>query len=410
MFRITLLVIVLGLQLMLYLLSRRWLRRQFPTRPRLQVVLASLFILFNATMAWVLLARPKVTVFPHWFIALAVNPFYIWHGATLILGVVVLAGLLVALPFKGFRMLLRITPRIGPSFRSFETRPAVRSFDAGRRTFIRRGLTGLSAVSFGGAAYGVLAGKSDLEYTNTGFVIPGLPEEFNGLRIGMVSDVHSSAFMTREDMDGYVQGLLSLHADLIVVPGDFVNSMTEEVYPFAASFSALHAPLGVYGVMGNHDYFAQDPERVAREVDACGVKILRNDNVVLRKGASSLTLMGLDDVGRPDRAAAMMQTAAGTINTPGPRILLCHRPYFLKQAADQGIDLVLSGHTHGGQVVFGRFGELIITPARLASPYVWGPYRLGAAQMFVSRGIGTVGLPMRINCPPEIALITLTRT
>jgi predicted MPP superfamily phosphohydrolase len=106
----------------------------------------------------------------------------------------------------------------------------------------------------------------------------------------------------------------------------------------------------------------------------------------------------------------MMETAARSIVTQGPRILLCHRPYFLKQAADQGIDLVLSGHTHGGQVVFGRFGDLTLTPARLASPYVWGPYSLGAAQMFVSRGIGTVGLPMRINCPPEIALIILKRT
>lgn len=322
MFRFTLLVIVLGLQLMLYLLARRWLRAQFPGRPRLQFLLAALFILFNATMALVLLARPKVTSFPPWFIALAVHPFYIWHGATLILGVVVLAGLLIALPFKGLRMLLRIIPPIGPRFRSFETRPGVQRFDAGRRTFLRRGLTGLSAASFGGAAYGVLAGKSDLEYTRTSFVLPNLPEEFEGFTIGMVSDVHSSAFMTKEDMDTYVEGLLSLHADLIVVPGDFVNSMTEEVYPFAESFSALHAPFGVYGVMGNHDYFAQDPERVAREVDACGVKILRDDNVVLRKGASSVTLMGLDDVGRPDRAASLMQIASRNIASPGPRILL----------------------------------------------------------------------------------------
>jgi len=410
MFRITMLAIVLGLQLLLYLIARRWLRGRFPARPRLQYLLAVPFILFNGAMTWVLLARPKIGAFSPWFITLAVNPFYIWHGATLILGVVVLAGLLIALPFKGLRMLLRVIPRVGPRIRSMEATPPAQKFDAGRRTFIRRGLTGLTAASFGGAAYGVLAGKSDLEYTRTGFVIPGLPEEFNGFTIGMVSDVHSSAFMTKTDMDVYVQGLLSLRADLIVVPGDFVNAMTDEVYPFAESFSALHAPFGVYGVMGNHDYFARDPERVAREVDGCGVRLLRNDNVLLRKGASTLTLMGLDDVGRPDRAASFMQTASKNIATPGPRILLCHRPYFLRQAAEQGIDLVLSGHTHGGQVVFGRFGDMTITPARIASEYVWGPYRLGAAQMFVSRGIGTVGIPMRINCPPEIAVITLTRT
>jgi predicted MPP superfamily phosphohydrolase len=216
--------------------------------------------------------------------------------------------------------------------------------------------------------------------------------------------------MTRAEMDACVLALLSVDADVIVVPGDFVTSATEEVYPFAESFSALHAPSGVYGVMGNHDFFAADPDRVAREVNDCGIRLLHNERTLVTKGGGSIALVGIDDVGRPERASAYLRSALRGASPEVPSILLCHRPYFLPQAAEEGIDLVLSGHTHGGQIVFGRFGNVTLTPAQLFSPYVWGHYRHGAAQMFVSRGVGTVGLPMRINCPPEIVVITLSRS
>ena len=210
-------------------------------------------------------------------------------------------------------------------------------------------------------------------------------------------------------MDMYCKAMMSLGTDIIVIPGDFVNSQTEEVYPFAESFSALHAPGGVYGVMGNHDFYAPDPERVAREVDGCGVKLLRNDNMIIAKNGAHLALIGIDDVGRADRAVAHMQSAARGVPDVLPRILLCHRPYYLEQASSLGMDLVLSGHTHGGQIVLGHIGAVTLTPASLASPYVWGHYSRGNTQMYVSRGIGTVGLPIRINCPPEITRITLRR-
>ena len=208
-------------------------------------------------------------------------------------------------------------------------------------------------------------------------------------------------------MDGYCRGVMSLGADLIVVPGDFVNSQTSEVYPFAESFSALHAPCGVFGVMGNHDFYAGDPERVAREVDGCGVRLLRNDSVFIERGGARFALAGIDDVGRRETAAAYMRRALRSIPDGTPRILLSHRPYFIGEAGLEGVDLVLSGHTHGGQIVLGQIGGITLTPAALASPYIWGKYRLGRTQMYVSRGIGTVGLPMRINCPPEITKITL---
>lgn len=409
MFRIVILIIVLGLQALLFLRARAWQKTHYPRLRFVRVALVVLFTFFSGAMAAVLLFRPRVMEFPDWFTFIAVNPFYIWHGATLMLGLVVLAGLVISLPFRGARWLLRVTPGIRSTWKKVEDHPGVQHFDASRRVFLRRSMYGLTAASFGGSAYGVLTEKSSMEFTRRRVAIRELPAEFEGFTIGMISDVHSSAFMTKVDMDEYVRALNVLKTDLIVIPGDFVNSMVDEVYPLAESFGALKAPHGVYGVLGNHDFYSGDPDRVTREINDCGVTVLRNDHAVIRKGSGVLTLLGVDDAGRSDRAAALMETAGRNSPATGTTVLLCHRPYFLEQAAGRNVDLMLSGHTHGGQIVLGRLGGLSLTPAQLASPYVWGMYGHGETQMFVSRGIGTVGLPMRINCPPEVVVLTLTR-
>jgi predicted MPP superfamily phosphohydrolase len=408
-FRLIVLAVVLSVQTFLYVKARRWALKRFPTNSAPRHVLTALFIAFNASLVVFLMVRIRAMSFPEWAVALAIDPFFIWHGASLILGAILIALTLAALPFRWLAALLRRIPATRDRIRALAARPDVQRFDASRRKFLRQGVYGLTTASFGGAAYGVLEGRNGFERTDAHFVIPNLHPDFEGFTIGLLSDIHSSAFMTKPEMDAYVKGAMSLGADLLVVTGDFVNSQTEEVYPFAEAFSSLKAPYGVFGVMGNHDFFAQDPERVAREVDDCGIALLRNDHSVIEKGKGALYILGVDDVGRPDRASRLIRTAG--FNTPRtiPRILLCHRPYFLPQAAEQNIDLVLSGHTHGGQVVLGRFGGLTVTPAALFSPYIWGPYRFNTTSMYVSRGIGTVGIPMRVNCPPEITKIVLTR-
>jgi hypothetical protein len=146
---------------------------------------------------------------------------------------------------------------------------------------------------------------------------------------------------------------------------------------------------------------------VAREVNDCGVRLLVDDKTIIEKNGARFYLIGVDDIGRESSPETKIRTALGSVGSSLPRILLCHRPYFLPEASTLGIDLVLSGHTHGGQVVFGRLGDTVIAPASLVSKYVWGKYREGNSQMYVSRGIGTVGIPMRINCPPELTRIVL---
>jgi predicted MPP superfamily phosphohydrolase len=183
--------------------------------------------------------------------------------------------------------------------------------------------------------------------------------------------------------------------------------MGDEIDPFAEAFSALRAPDGIYGVLGNHDFYTREPDRVAHTATEGGVHILRDESRIIRRGGSSLTLLGIDDTGSGSMATQRIRRAAADAAPSGPRILLCHRPYFFPEAATEGIDLMLSGHTHGGQVVLGEVAGIAFTPAALASPYLAGAYREGSAQMYVSRGIGTVGVPLRINCPPELTRIVL---
>ncbi|MDB5033181.1 MAG: Metallophosphoesterase [Chlorobi bacterium] len=249
--------------------------------------------------------------------------------------------------------------------------------------------------------------------------VPNLPEGLKGTTIAMISDIHSSVFMTREEMDIYVRALNRLGTDFTVVVGDFVNSKLVEVYPFAESFAALKAPLGVYGVTGNHDYYTNDIERVVKEVEQCGIRVLRNENLTIEKNGEKLWLLGMDDTdiydvkpyletGRSPRGT--IENILRGIPDGAPKLFLCHKPYPFEEFSQLGMDLMLSGHTHGGQVVIGQLDNVNLSFASLASNYVAGLYRAQSnrrSQLYVSRGVGTVGLPLRLNCPPEITHITL---
>ena len=280
------------------------------------------------------------------------------------------------------------------------------TFSSSRRSFIQKGIFGISAYSFIGATP-EMEENSICDIRRKTITIPHLPDEFKGFTIGMMSDIHSSTFMNKDDMNEYVQMMNGLETDLIVVTGDFVNSQTEEVYPFAEAFSNLKSPNGVYGCLGNHDFFAKDVERVAKEVDGCGVKLLRNDAVKIQMGNSFFNLIGVDDIGRNADPNDYMTRALAFAKNDQPKIMLCHKPYFFEQAKDLGIDLTLSGHTHGGQIVFGVINNMPISLSALFSKYISGLYTIGQSHLYVNNGIGFTGLPIRINCPPELTVITL---
>lgn len=364
-----------------------------------------LFVLFNIPLIFIYFYLWRLTQMPQTVLTI-LTPVFIWHMATLFIFLILFVVALIKVPFRLLHTTASYHPTIKEYVDTMKTTPHYRQFDSSRRAFLQKGVIGLSAYSFIGATAGVV-GKDDYEIIRKTVSIPNLPDAFKGFTIGIMSDIHSSVFMNKEDMSAYVSIMNSLNTDLVVVTGDMVNSQTEEVYPFAEAFSQLRASYGIYGVLGNHDFFTKNVELVAKEIDGCGVKLLRNDAVKIAKDGSFFNLIGVDDIGRRTDPNDYLSRALSSVTNERPKILLCHKPYYFDNAKEMNIDLTLSGHTHGGQVVFGVVDRTPISLAALASKYVAGLYQLGSSQLYVNKGIGSVGVPFRINCPPELTVITL---
>jgi predicted MPP superfamily phosphohydrolase/uncharacterized membrane protein len=365
-----------------------------------RIAVYAVFLVFNVPLVGSVLFHRGFYPVPDWFLYGAVYPLYIWHFASVLLFLLLALIQILMFPVRLIRWLRRREDHS-------QALPARQDeFSPQRRKLVRSGLVVLAGSAVGGSALGAIR-RDNFEVSNVLVPIKDLPSEFQGFSIALISDIHSSIFMEEEKMLRYAASVNDLGADLIAVPGDFVNSMIEEVYPFAEAFSTLRAPSGIYGVLGNHDYFTRQVERVAQEVDQCGIKMLRNEFVTIRRRESSIRLAGIDDTGNQELAGGRVKNIMDRIGTNGPTVLLCHRPYFFKRFARMQVDLTLAGHTHGGQIVFGQIDHNVLAPARMVSPYVAGLYTIGSSNLYVSRGIGTVGIPLRINCPPEITKLTL---
>jgi len=253
------------------------------------------------------------------------------------------------------------------------------------------------------------------------FSFPNLPHNFDGITIGMLSDIHSSPFMQKQQIELYKQTLMSLQCDMLVLPGDFINSRTEEVFACVEGLRDIHAPMGVWAVTGNHDYFSKQVETVVSELEYIGIRLLRNQNVKVYRGNESISLLGIDDeysnsIGKYITDGFTYEKAVENMVaslTDSFKVLLCHRPYRFEDFSEIGIDCMLSGHTHGGQIV--ALPSIIpggVSFSKFASPYVAGTYsstKNKNAKMYVTRGVGSVGIPIRYNAKPEITKITLLR-
>jgi predicted MPP superfamily phosphohydrolase len=391
-------------QATLYVLARRHFRATDEpswVQPLLAAILALTTVPVLTFGAW----EMHLQMLPHWVIYATVYPLYIYHCSSVLLLVFWAIVQLVRAPVSIAKFMLRKRNQQDP--RPVSPVP-VAAHDPRRRVFLRQSVAASAGIIFAGSAYATYR-SDDYEVSEITIPVAGLPEAFQGFTIALISDIHSSVFMLKEQMMEYARVVNSFRADLIAVPGDFVNSMLEEVYPFAEAFSSLRAPHGVYGVLGNHDYYTRKVEAVAAEVEQSGIKLLRNANTILEKDGQKLALVGIDDSSSFRISIPAYQRATNGIADDIPKVLLCHRPIFFDKAADRGVQLMLAGHTHGGQVVFGRFGDRTITPMGVATRYIAGLYQRDDSRLYVSRGVGTVGVPYRLNCPPEVTKITLAR-
>ena len=272
-----------------------------------------------------------------------------------------------------------------------------------RRSFIRSVSLG-AAGSTGFAGYG-LAGALDLPgLQHTTLELPQLPSEWDGLTIAQVSDVHAGPYMPAERMARVADMVTNLEPDLVVFTGDQMDRRPSDADRFVQGFSGISAPLGVFGILGNHDHYF-DPRLSERALVEAGITPLVNQARVLRRGDAELALIGLEDVnatlGRaPDFSLLGRHPTAF-------RLCLSHQPRTWHDAAAAGAHLTLAGHTHGGQIALNQRN---LNVARFQSRYIAGPYRQRDATLYVSRGIGVGAVPLRLGAPPEVDILVLRRT
>jgi len=279
-----------------------------------------------------------------------------------------------------------------------------------RRTLLQSGVVGAAAL----ALYASEVERHWIEVVHTEIRLSGLPEAFHGLRVAQLSDIHMDEYTEEFFLRDAVARINQLQPDVVLLTGDFVSGLPRGVkFATGAAWRCANLLTGLhctrrYAVLGNHD-MAVGAQAVIEALTANGITMLENAKVPLERDGARLWLAGVEDplVGRPDPDLAV---PASIRNVAGePVILLCHAPdyvdFMLRYAGGRAVDFVLSGHTHGGQVRLPIIGAMQLP--MLGKKYVEGHFQFGKLQLYVNRGLGTVGIPFRFDCPPEITLHTL---
>jgi predicted MPP superfamily phosphohydrolase len=266
-----------------------------------------------------------------------------------------------------------------------------------RRAALKGAVATAVGALTGGSAYGVAYERHHIGTTEVTLPVSGLAPALDGLRIGFVTDIHHSAMVPAEDVRAAVDRVSAAHPDLIVLGGDYVTwGDRAYVGPVADMLGSLGAPNGVFAILGNHD----DDRNMPAALAAKHIEVLKDARTRLVIRGEALELAGIRFWTRKTSDIARVVGRMGDTV-----ILLAHDPRRLEEAAELDVPAVLSGHTHGGQVVLPGVGAVV----HRRFPVLSGLASRENTTMFVSRGVGTVYVPIRINCPPEVAIVTLKR-
>jgi uncharacterized protein len=277
--------------------------------------------------------------------------------------------------------------------------------DLDRRRLLARaaaGVTGATAATLSGIAIADAAREPQIERLR--IPIARLPSSFEGFRIVQWSDVHVTSLTRRAAVDDLVRRTIALDPDVVAITGDLVDGDVATLAPIVEPLRDLRARHGVYFTTGNHEYYVGVEPWLAH-LTTLGVRVLRNERVAIDVGGAAIDLAGVDDASARDWPGhgADLDRALAFRDPTRPVVLLAHQPKQVHDARRLGVDLVLSGHTHGGQIA--PFGLLVL----LTQPAVRGLHRFDDTWLYVSRGTGSWGPPMRLANTPEITVLELVR-
>jgi uncharacterized protein len=274
-----------------------------------------------------------------------------------------------------------------------------------RRRLIHAAGTAAMVAPFAIAGFGALIERTDFEIKEIDMPIPGLHPDLDGLRIGQLSDLHVSPWLSVSDLGRAIDMLNELKPHLTLVTGDLITQAGDPLDDTIRELSRLRADAGILGCLGNHEMFTQCESYTTEQAARYGMDFLRHRARVFRWGKGELNFAGVD-FQRPDKRYLR---GAQELLVPGvTNVLLSHNPAVFPIAVEQGWDATIGGHTHGGQVTLGVFNQTL-NLARFLTPYVSGLYQLKGKSCYVTNGIGTIGIPVRIGTPPEVTLLRLRR-
>ena len=239
---------------------------------------------------------------------------------------------------------------------------------------------------------------TSLSLENLEITLKRLPKKFDGFKIIHLSDIHHSPFTDLKHINRAIKVANRLRPDMFILTGDYVSHDAKYIAPVAKALGQLKAEFGTYACLGNHDHWT-DPDLVTQKFREAGINVLINEGFRFEARGASFWLAGVDDhmVGKTDLAAALKGSYPDEL-----KLLLAHNPIIFRQAVRADVDLTFSGHTHGGQIRIRDSQQRLVRRRRSA-----GLHKRKDSQIYITRGIGTVVLPVRFQCPPEVSLITL---
>lgn len=335
-----------------------------------------------------------------------------WSEALSWLGYLSMGAILLAFVFVFVRDIYLVLgigiPKItGLVQRLAGTEPSLQPMDVDRRRFLTLASNaGIVALSAGLTGFGLWSARRKPPVVRTEVALRNLPPEFDGFRIAHVSDIHVGPTIKRGFVEEVVEAIESIGADMIAITGDLVDGSVRRLDHDTAPLAGLYAPYGKYFVTGNHEYYSGADQWVSHLQNGLGFDALMNEHRILERDGGRLVIAGVTDYSQRRREGTHRSDPEKALNgSPEgvPRILLAHQPASVFDASDAGVDLQLSGHTHGGQF----FPWNIVV--HLFQPFVSGLGKHNGTHVFVTRGAGYWGPPLRVGAPPEVAEITLRR-